>query len=600
MTDQALHLREHASEPPAAAPPRREPPAPPSDDPPPSTDDRLLFSTRVRRGLVTYVLATLPVVALVLWHPREPHEYLIGMMQVGLLYVVPGSLLSVQAALRSPSGTDRLVRWLWAGVFFAGLATSYSSMRRIHDGMDPSIARVSAPVIVGLLCLVVANTLIMRARSGQRAALVDGVDLVMATIAIAAPLAVAFGRDVVESPVPWFTLTAAMWFVASIHGTLVSLVIRGRTAPGHRAMANAGVLFGVIVMASSLGHVVLSMRGFDLPAGPFLALYAASAGAGTIFYAHTSRRASPGLERLPLSAQVRRHSTITVLVLASIPLLVAVAWSKSEDHAVVFGGLGAVLVLLALSSVRNLLAARETLRLYALVEQSAQTRGELLAEVMNHVDTDRHRAAAHLHRQAASLHTAMASFTAAIDQAVASGNPAAVSFAAERLRRDLGYRADALRRVAEAVRPLSPDEQGSRRIVAPMRAYIEKMCGDGPRPELHFEIDPELVLDWTIEAAVLRIVQEATLNAWWWAGATSVSVSVGAGPAGVEVTVTDNGCGEIPERGVMAGIRTAVRFLGGDVVSERTEQGGAVQALLPTHHSAPAEGERANLRLVES
>ncbi len=602
MTDQVLYLREHSLATPARGSERRDAPTEENADDapaPPAPDDPYLFTPRLRRALIGYVAATVPLVAVLFWSPREPHEYVIAMMQTGLLYIVPGALLSLFAALRAPGGTDRMVRWMWAGVFFTGIATSYSSIRRVHDGMDPSVARVSAPVVVGLLLLVVANTLMMRARSGQRAALVDGVDLVMATIAIAAPLTLAFGRDVIDSPVPWFTLTAGMWFVASIHGTMVALVIRGRTAPGHQGMATAGAVFGVVVMASSLAHVLLGVRGFDLPAGPFAALYAAAAGIGTIFYAHASRRSSPGLERLPLGAQVRRHSTIAVLVLASIPVIVGVAWWQSEDPGVVVGGLGAVLALLALSSVRNLLAARETIRLYAMIEESAQKRGELLAEVMSHVDTDRHRAAAHLHREAASLHTAMASFTAAIDQAVASGNPNSVSFAAERLRRDLGVRADTLRRVAEAVRPLSPDAQGSRRIVAPMKAYIENVCGDGPRPDLHFEVDPDLVLDWTIEAAVLRIVQEATLNAWFYAGATTVSVEVGGGAGGVEVTVADNGCGTTPRRGVMAGIQSAARFLGGDVVIERDEDGGTVRALLPTDPSAPPDGTTPHLRLVE-
>jgi signal transduction histidine kinase len=606
MTDLALHLRDRIA--------RHGRAAGRSDDdavdatephgaPEPSTGidagPQRIFSDRVRLATFAYVAVTLPVVTTLFWSAREPHQYLITMLQTGLFFIVPGTILALVSAIKAPPGPDRLVRWMWTGVFFAGVTGGVTGTRRIYEGMDPSIMRSSAPVLAGLVLLIVANTLIMRARSGQRAALVDAVDLVMATIAITTPIALAIGHDIATSPAPWFTVSAGLWFVVALHGTMVSLVIRGRTKPGHQAMATAGVVFGSVVMVSSAAHIWLGMTDFALPAGPFAGLYALGAGAGMVFYSYATRVSSPGLERLPVGAQVRRHSTIAVLVMVSIPLIVAMVWWHADEPGVLPGGLGAVLVLLALSSIRNLLAARENVRLYAVIEESAQKRGELLAEVMNHVDTDRHRAAAHLHRQAASLHATMASFASAIDHAVESGNPASVSFAAERLRRDLGDRADALRRVAEAVKPLSPDEQGPLRIAAPMRAYLENVCGDGPQPDLTVVVDPELVLDWTTEAAVLRIVQEATLNAWWYAGATRVSVTVAADGEGVHVEVVDDGVGVMPENVVMSGIQSAARFLGGDVVIERDESGGRVHSVLPTSPAAPATGKRPHLRLVD-
>jgi signal transduction histidine kinase len=596
MTDHALSVLDDTSTRAAAATPAsaHDALATPAEAP---AQAQRVFSDRVRRATVAYVAATVPLVAILFWSAREPHEYLVGMMHTGLIFVVPGATLALVAAIKAPP-PDRAVRWMWTGVFFAGVLGALTGSRRVYPGMDPSILRASMPVIVGLVLLVVANSLIMRARSGQRAALVDAVDLVMATIAITVPIALAIGHDVTSSPVPWFTVTSGLWFVVALHGTMVALVIRSRLQPGHQAMATAGAAFGAVVMVSSAAHLGLGMTDFRLPAGPFLALYALGAGVGMVFYAFATRVTSPGLERLPPGAQVRRHSSIAILVLASIPVIVGMAWWHADDPGVLPGGLGAVLVLLALSSIRNLLAARETVRLYAMVEESAQKRGELLAEVMAHVDTDRHRAADHLHRQAASLYAAMASFSSAIDAAVESGNPASVSFAAERLRKDLGLRADGLRRIAEAVKPLAPD-QGPRRIVAPMRAYIENVCGDGPRPDLHIEVDPDLALDWTTEAAVLRIVQEGTLNAWWYAGATTVSVVVGGGSDGVRVEIVDNGCGDPPPNVVMSGIQSAARFLGGDVVIERDDRGGRVDALLPVGPPPLTDDQRPHLRLVD-
>jgi signal transduction histidine kinase len=558
---------------------------------------RFVFSTAARRGTVAYVAITVPLVTIVFWSTREPHAYLESLLAASLLYVWPGCILAVVAALRSPPA-DRTVRWMWVAVFLVGIVAAGLGRTRIEPGMDPPIARTAVPVLFTLVLLGIANTRVMRARSGQRAALVDGVDLVMATIALVAPIGLAFGSQIIGSPVPWFTTSTALWFVVACHGTLVAVVIRSRLQPGHQAMANAGIAFGVIVMVSTAAHLVLGTSDFALPAGPFVGIYALSFGIGMIFFAFSTREASPGLERLPPGAQVRRNSLIAILVLVSIPVIASIVWWRHDESWVLGVGLGAVLTLLGLSSMRHLLAARETIRLYQLVEQSAQQRGELLSEVMAHVDTDRHRAAAHLHRQAASLYAAMAAFTSAIDQAVEAGNPASVSFAAERLRRDLGQRADGLRRLAEAVKPLAPSDQGARRLAAPMRAYLENVCGDGPRPDLTIDVDPDLALDWTTEAAVLRIVQEATLNAWWYAGATVVSVSVAAEGRHVAVEVVDDGCGETPPNVVVSSMQSVARFLGGDLTIDRSGAGCRVSATIPVAMPVPDE-HRPHLRLVD-
>lgn len=462
------------------------------------------------------------------------------------------------------------------------------------------MVRALIPVLIALGLLLVANTLMLRARSGQRAALVDAVDLVMATVAVSVPFGLAFGNTILTSPVPWFSVSAAMWAVLACHGTLVALVIRTLVAPGHRLVADLGIAFGAAVILSSTAQVVLGVHDFELPAGPFLASHAVALAAALIFFAFTTKDASPGLERLPVGGQVRRSSVIAMVVLGSIPITAAIAWSQRDVDWVPATALVAGLGLLALSSVRHLLAAREAIRLHELVEQSAAQRGRLLSEVMAHIDLDRHRAATHLHRQAASLYTAMASFTSAIDHTAETDTPGAVSFAVERLRRDLGQRADGFRRIAEAIKPLEPGHAEARRLAVPMRAYLENLCGDGPRPDLQVDIDPELTLDWTTEAVVLRIAQEATLDALWTAGATAVHIAVTADHEAIHLEITDNGSRIDPSIPILTTLRSLAVFMGGEltIVDEPTA-GRVVSTVIPFTMRAVEEPRIPSLRLVD-
>ncbi len=560
---------------------------------------QFMFSNRLRQAAIAYVAVTVPLVVVSVWQVSEPSAYLRHMTFASAMYSVPGLIIAAVAARRSDA-RDRVARWMWVGCFAGGIAFSLSAVPRINPAMNPHVLRTSVPVAMALVVLVVANTLTMRSRSGHRAALVDAVDLVMATIALLAPLGLAFGPALAASSRPWFTIAAALWTVVGMHGTLVALTVRARIAPGHRTMADIGVAFGIAVTLSSAFSAMLGAQEFSIPTGPVAGLFALSIGLGVLFFVHAPRVSSPGLERLPPAAQVRRNSIIALVILATVPVVAGVVWYQRNHTWVPELGLLTVLVLVALSSLRHLLAARETTRLYDLVEQAAQARSVLLGEVMSHVDGSRHRAAAHLHRQAASLHTAMAAFNSAIDQATESGNPAAVRFAADRLRRDLAQRAERLQRLADAVKPIQPSDDDARRLGAPMRAFLENLAVDGPRPELDLDIDPDLVLDWATETAVLRVVQEATVHAWWANQASHVQVKVTGSLDGVTIEITDDGTGSTEPHILVTGdLGSTARFLGGSITTEVLPEGGTVvRALIPVAQGIPAE-PRPHLRLID-
>ncbi|HEX8802544.1 MAG TPA: ATP-binding protein, partial [Acidimicrobiales bacterium] len=543
----------------------------------------------LRRAGVRYLAVTAPVCGALAWSVRDQRSYLTALSAVALVYAVPGLVVALLAS-RRVAARDRLVWRLWALGFGQGCATAVVVL--LHDVERWAPLRRLAPPSMGLgiAVLVGANTVMVRSRSGQRAATIDAVDLLMATLAVTVPAALLVAEPVVTSPHAWFTVSSALWVVGACHGTFVALVVGARLRRGDRAMAGIGVVLGCAVIADAAGQAVQGVHDFRLPAGPFVALHALAVGCTGVFFLWSRRLPSTGLDRLPVRAQVRRRSTVTVLVLVAVPVIAAEAWWRREEGWVVAAAAGSGLVLLALSSVRHLLSARETARLYRAVEQAADERGELLADVMAHVDADRARVAAHLHRQAVALYTAMASFTYALDRADGGAAPAAVGLAAERMRIDLARQVDGLRQVAIAVEPLPRAGCRAHGLDAPIRAHLENRYGDDPRPHLVVTVDTGLSLDWTTEAVVLRIVQEAVDNVWRHAGAGSVWVAISASARALVVEVVDDGAGFTPGepgRGI-ATMRAVAGFIGGDlVVDSAPGTGTCVRATVPLAPPTP-------------
>ena len=83
------------------------------------------------------------------------------------------------------------------------------------------------------------------------------------------------------------------------------------------------------------------------------------------------------------------------------------------------------------------------------------------------------------------------------------------------MRDDLRDQAESLRQLMLAVRPLEVDRPRSTSLATPIHAYVDGLYGDARPPALHGQRRADdLVLDWTTETLVLRIVQEAVRNVW--------------------------------------------------------------------------------------
>jgi signal transduction histidine kinase len=299
-------------------------------------------------------------------------------------------------------------------------------------------------------------------------------------------------------------------------------------------------------------------------------------------------RISPGLDRLPPQDQVRGAWLPALLMLVGLPALVATTLLLRDRHEwAPLYSLGVTGVLLALGAVRQLAAVRETRRLYHQVEQAAAARRELLAQVMQRADDDRHRVAAQLHEQAVSAYSSFVSYIqmSSLGRSGAEGTAGGVSTL---VRDELRDQAESLRRLMLAVQPLEVDRPRCHSLSAPIHAYVDGLYDDRCTPRHTVTVDDAVVLDWATETVVLRIVQEAVRNVWRHSEASRLDVTIGADAGVVVVEVADDGVGFDP---------AAVLFESGIAAMRSFALLGQGSI---TIDSAPGRGTRVSARLGEA
>ncbi|MBN2622887.1 MAG: hypothetical protein JXA83_05955, partial [Acidimicrobiales bacterium] len=289
---------------------------------------------------------------------------------------------------------------------------------------------------------------------------------------------------------------------------------------------------------------------------------------------------SPGLHRLAPQDQVRGAWLPAGLVLVGLPALLVTTVALRDQHAWAAPySLGVMALLLVLAALRQLAAASETRRLYQQVERAAAARRELLAQIMQCTDDDRHRVAAQLHEQAVSAYSTFVSLAQ-------TGALGPVGAGASALVRDeLREQAESLRRLMRAVQPLEVGRPRSTSLRAPIEAYIDGLYGDQPAPRQDIDVSDDVELDWAAETIVLRIVQEAVRNVWRHSDASMLEIAVRADGSVVEVVVADDGVGFDPAAALFESGIGAMRSF------------AALGQGTLTIESAPAEGTRVVARL---
>lgn len=532
-----------------------------------------VITNRLRRAAVAWVVATVPVVTVIGALAHGQREYLLVFVLVASgLYTTPALAATVLAIRRGPVED----RWHWL-LWTAALVCIYSTGLGILIGLatDTEAPAVAGLVIVGSawIFLTIAGAGLVRSRSGRRALSVDVVEWLIFVVTVAAPAVLLWATPVLEAEDRWFAVPAALTTIGMVSGCYWTVVLFVRLGPERCPLESIGMTLALLGLLNSVAQTAQGISGFTLPSAPLIGLQAVCMSLLLLIPMHVPAQASAGLDRLPPQAQVRGATLPSAVILVGLPvlLLVALMQHKELDWALPFT-LGAVVVLSALAAVRQLLAVRETRRLYALVEQAADDRRDLLARVIRRIDEDRHAVAAQLHEQAMSAYATFVSYFMATDRPRShdGARAAVLSEASALVREDLSRQAESLRQLMLAVGPLDAGHSRSESLQVPIEAYVHNLYGDdGRAPQLDVAVEPDLVLDWITETIVLRVVQEALRNVWRHSAATKVDVSLRATGGVVQVQIADDGIGFDPGGGLyesgIAAMRSFAAFANGSL-----------------------------------
>jgi signal transduction histidine kinase len=583
------------------------------------------FPQRVRRGVLVYVAVTLPLVTLIGAFAHGEDDYIAVWTLAGGLYTMPALAATWRAMRRSPRDEHGFWTFWFVALCLVSVCGTGLSVRA-ETGWD--LRPLSA---VGLGGAVLAYALglwsILRQRSGTRLVVVDSIEALMATTLVGAPLFLAFGPRLLDAEAAWFAAPAAIVAAVSTVELFLAVAMMGRLPPDGRDMAWLGCGFAGLALACALTNAAQGVSGFDLPSAPLVALQAAWMAFVLLMPVHALTYRVPGLDRLAPHAQTRSPRTtafLAALALVMLPLLTAQA--IVIDDRVTWAPVFALVTLawlLVLATGRHLFTVVETRRLHVRVSEASAERRRLLDQVLRSVEDDRRRVAMKLHVSAVASYAALAAMAPAPLDARGTGDESAVlNEAIAAMAAELKRHAESLRQLVVAVEPLevSGDSEGESagdkdrgRALEPgmpghatlLSAYLESLYGDEVPPRLDVVMPDEMVLDWTTETIVSRIVKEALHNVWRHASARAVTVSVIPQGAEIEVTVADDGAGFDPASvrsgSGIATMRAFAALASGRVDLDSTPGGGTtVVARLSTELEPPPAAGRPRLRLVPS
>lgn len=510
------------------------------------SEDTFGFSLRLRRIVIVYVCATLPVITLAGGLARDRTSYIVVFTVVAsLFYATPALILTWVAVQRAPAPErHRWVLWSW------GVTVTYLVGWSIFIGLVTGWRFANGPigiaVVVGSNVLFLMSLLaLVRMRSGSRVLSVDIIESTMSIVVLLTPAALIWGEDIVNADDAWFTVPASIATLGLVGGFYWTVVLLVRLGPAWSAIDLMGLGLSMFGSVNGVAQIAQGVSGFTLPGPPLVLLHALTMAFLLFIPLHISRAEAVGLERLPPQAQVRGAGLAAAVTLVGLPVVLVVTLAVHEDEPWAMGfTLGAVAVLVVLAAMRQLLAVRETKFLYAQVERASEERRDLLAQVVQRADEDRHRVATRLHQQAVAGYTRFVSFVQALSRGTADAAPEdSLARASDLLRDDLAQQAESLRQLMLAIRPLTVEPRRSESLATVIRAYVDSLYRDSSPPQLTVEIDDDLVLDWVDETVALRIVQEAIRNVWRHSGARHVDVSMWVDDAVAQLQIVDDGVG---------------------------------------------------------
>ena len=544
------------------------------------------FSRRLRRAGVLYVLLTLPIVTAVGSLAHGERQYLLAFVLLASgIYTTP-ALVVTWLAVRHVPPPGREYWTLWALALVGVYSTGLGILAGLATGVTAGPPVGVAAIVLTWVFLTAGLAGHVRARSGRRTVSVDVVEWVMFVTLVGAPAALLWGESVLSADEAWFAVPAALTTLGMVGGCYWAVVLCVRLGDERSPRERMGIALSLLGVLNGALQTAQGISGFTLPSGPLLGLQAVCMSLLLLVPLYVPANASAGLSRLPLHGQVRGAGLAPVMTLLGVPVLLLATVVRQDDvRWATPVALGVTVTLLVLAAIRQLLAVRETRRLYALVEKAAGDRRDLLARMIRRIDEDRHAVAAQLHEQAMSAYATFVSYLLATTRTPTgsrSSSPA-LTEASAMVRDDMSRQAEALRQLMLAVGPLDagrPRSPRSESLQVPIQAYVDSLYGDDPAPRLTVDVDADLVLDWITETIVLRIIQEAVRNVWRHSGASRLDVSLDVVDALFEVRIADDGAGFDPrtvlyESGIAA-MRSFAAFTNGSVDVDSTPGTGTV------------------------
>jgi signal transduction histidine kinase len=556
-----------------------------------------VLPTRLRRPAIVYVAVTAPLAGAAGLLVEGRAGFLVAWVYVSAAYTTPAMVVTWAASRRTHYQVTAWRLWFLAVVtlYLCGAGLLFTALYP-----DTGVERLAIVAVIPCVALFgVAAVMMMRARSGSRSLGVDIIETSMVMTVICFGVLLVVGEEVWRSDEAWFTVPTAVVTVAVTSGLAWTLMIYTRMPHEDRSLEGVGLALAVVGTVDAWAMLAQGLSGFTLPSAPLLFVQALATGLLFLLPLHVPRTEPPGLEALPPHEQVRNGWAVVAITMGALPFLFVAAWRVRDGlrWAPEMFGI-TVMVLLGMAMARQALAINETRNLYGQVVRAADERRRLLSDVMRSVDHDRHRVAAQLHEQAIATYAAFSSLTGEAERALARPGSTLLADVSAQLRGTFGDQAETLRRLVLAMQPLEPDRGRSlaERLGSPIRAFVDSLYGDVAAPDLQVEVREELAPDWTTEAIVLRVVQEALGNVRRHSGARHVLVRLDADDAAqLTLTVTDDGCGFDPaalldERGI-ATMRSYAALVGASLsVDSRPGAGTVVRLQVRADGSAGSGG----------
>ncbi len=468
---------------------------------------------------------------------------------IGVVTLAPGLVLALQAARRTRGPARRF--WLtWSAGLVPALLLAAGALERgvgmvsgatLPAGARAGVEQATADVLILVIVATWSAALValVRGTAGSRAAAIDCLDVAIAVVVGLAPLLLLLVPALSDASARWFTVPATLAAIGSPAAAAGAALLFARAPSEDRRSELFGVVTAVVCSVDAWLQVLQGIDHFRLPAAPVLALHAASLVLLLSLPLHARRH----LARLPggrsPESGVRRWGAVPVVVAVAVPVLVLETmlrrglepWVVPYSLAVLAG-----IVLLALAL--HVLTVDETHRLYGEIERVSEERRQMLTDLVNAVEDDRHRVAAQLHQLSVESLAVLGSVQQASHRSLPPESAQLLSGALDGLRAEVAARAEGLRRLMLAIRA---PVRGEAALATAISASMGQLYPGGPAPDLAIDIDPELCLDWTTSTIVYRIVQEALASVRARGLTTTVDVTVDAPAGHVVVMVVDDG-----------------------------------------------------------